>query len=120
VAKKQAFGVAGAKLWAAILAVYEFEEPQEEALLGELCRTVDVLAELDAAIDAQGVVVRPSFEKVRPNPLLLERRAQTNTYLRLVKAMGLPMGLADAGGKVRHGVREARLAAVVADGSGVA
>jgi len=104
-AKKQS---AGSRLRAAITELYECEEPQEEALLVELCRTADVIAELDRAIDVQGVAVRTSFENVRPNPLLVERRAQTNTYLRLVKALGLPIGLVGSGGKVRHGVRELR------------
>jgi hypothetical protein len=104
------FGAAGTKLFTSITAAYEVEGPHEEALLAELCRVADVLADLQAQVDKDGCVVRKDFEgPPRPHPALIEARNQRTMFIRLVRALKLPSEVVEAPRpKVRHGVRELR------------
>ena len=85
-------GSAGTKLWASVTTEFEFES-HERVLLVELCHIADTLATLQEAIDKGGVVVRQSFEDLRPNPLLVEQRLQRATFAHLVRALKLPAGV---------------------------
>ena len=83
----------GRALWASVTTEYDLEE-HERALLIEAVRTVDVLAELDAAVRSEGAIVEgPSG--TRAHPALVEARAQRITLARLLAALRLPSG--DAG-----------------------
>lgn len=88
-----ALGVAGTRLWASILGVYELEE-HEAALLLQACLTVDTLDELDALIRRDGLVVA-SPQGPRAHPALVEARQQRITLARVLAALRLPDGAAD-------------------------
>ena len=83
----------GRALWASVTAEYDLEQ-HECALLIEAVRTVDALAELDAAVRSEGAIVEgPSGS--RANPALVEARQQRITLARVLAALRLPSG--DAG-----------------------
>jgi len=83
-------GAAGKRLWVSIVGAYELEE-HELAQLIEVVRTVDVLAELDKAVQRDGVVV-PSPQGERAHPALVEARQQRLVLARLLAALRLPAG----------------------------
>ena len=80
----------GRALWASVTTEYDLEE-HERALLIEAVRTVDVLAELDAAVRSEGAIV-DSPQGSRANPALVEARAQRVVLARLLAALRLPCG----------------------------
>ena len=85
---------AGAALWDAVTDVLDLDE--HEALeLRELCRTADMLDELQAVVDRDGVLL-DSSQGMRAHPALVELRQHRIAFARLVSAMQLPSGLADA------------------------
>lgn len=55
----------GPMLWASIGEVYEIEEPHEKALLAELCRVADVVADLQKQADKDGPMIRQTLHGVR-------------------------------------------------------
>ncbi|WP_199522524.1 hypothetical protein [Geodermatophilus marinus] len=65
--------------------LYEFDGHELE-LLVELCRTLDVLAELDAVIQRGGVLT----EAGKASPAVVEARQQRLSLARLVGALRLP------------------------------
>ncbi len=67
-------GGAGRRLWASIVARYELEE-HERALLVEAERTLNLLADLDAAVRAGGAVV-DSPQGMKAYPAAVEARQQ--------------------------------------------
>lgn len=103
---------AGAALWDAVTDVLDIDE-HEALALRELCRTADVLDELQAVVVRDGVLL-DSSQGARAHPALTELRQQRITFARLVAAMRLPAGLADGRpsaiggaqqGQARSGVR---------------
>lgn len=83
-------GTAGRALWRSVVDVFDLEE-HERALLVEAVRTVDLLAELDQAIKAEGAVV-DSPQGRRANPAAVEARQQRIALARLLAALRLPSG----------------------------
>ncbi len=81
---------AGRRLWVSVLAGYELEE-HEMALLVEAVRTVDLLADLDAAVRKEGAIVE-SPQGRKANPAAVEARQQRIALARLLAALRLPAG----------------------------
>lgn len=81
---------AGKRLWASVVDVYDLDE-HELALLVEAVRTVDVLAELDAAVRRDGPLVE-SPQGQKAHPAAVEARQQRIALARLLAALRLPSG----------------------------
>lgn len=94
---------AGARLWSSVVDDYELEE-HEMSLLLQACRTVDVLDELAAAVERDGVLVEgPSGQRSRP--AAIEARLQRIALARVLAALRLPAG---ADGDRQAGARPPR------------
>lgn len=77
-------------MWRSIVDLYDLDE-HELSLLREAVRTVDVLAELDAAVRRDGPLLgSPQGERV--HPALIESRQQRIALARLLAALRLPAG----------------------------
>lgn len=87
-------GDAGAALWASVTDVLDLDEHEALALL-QVCRTADTLDELQAVVDREGVASESS-QGPKAHWALTELRQQRIAFARLVSAMRLPAGLADA------------------------
>lgn len=85
-----AMGAAGRRLWSSVVDVFDLDE-HERVLLVEAVRTVDLLAELDAAVRADGALV-DSPQGVKANPAAVEARQQRIALARLLAALRLPAG----------------------------
>ncbi len=83
-------GVAGRRLWVSVVADFDLDE-HELVLLVEATRTVDLLADLDAAVRADGALV-DSPQGVKANPAAVEARQQRIALARLLAALRLPAG----------------------------
>lgn len=82
--------VPGRRLWAAMLADYDFDE-HELVLLREATRTVDLLDALAAIVEREGLMVAgPSGDRV--HPALVEARQLKIALARLLAALRLPAG----------------------------
>lgn len=81
---------AGRRLWSSVTDAYDLDE-HERALLVEAVRTVDLLAELDASVRADGALV-DSPQGVKANPAAVEARQQRIALARLLAALRLPAG----------------------------
>lgn len=78
-------GRRGRATWAALTGVYEFDAHEEE-LLAEVCRVLDVLDALDAAVRRDGILT----DVGKVNPAAVEARQQRLTLARLMGALRLP------------------------------
>jgi hypothetical protein len=76
--------LAGRRLWDSVLADFLLDE-HERGLLLQACQTLDIVADLQAAIERLGVDCAPRE--------LAEIRQQRLVYARLVAALRLPGGL---------------------------
>lgn len=83
-------GVDARELWSSVLEQFELEE-HERALLVEACRTVDLLAKLEAAVHRDGPLL-DSSQGVRAHPAATEARQQRIALARLLAALRLPSG----------------------------
>ena len=80
----------GKRLWSSVVADYDLDEHEMASLL-EAVRTVDLLADLDAAVKADGaLVVSPQGMKAHPGAV--EARQQRIALARLLAALRLPAG----------------------------
>lgn len=66
-------GPAGKALWRTLVAAFELD-PHELAILGSACRQADVVAELEAAVAADGPMVAGSKGQKRLHPAVAEAR----------------------------------------------
>lgn len=82
-------GARGRKFWKAVTAEYELNVDESE-LLVEICRTLDEIEVMRAALATDGPVVEGSAGQLRPNPMLSQLRASRTTLSRLVAQLGLP------------------------------
>jgi len=98
---------AGRRLWDSVDGPYELDE-HEAALLLEACRTVDLLADLDAAVRRDGALIN-SPQGVRAHPAAVEARQQRVALARLLAALRLPAG---GEGDAQAGARPQRRAGV--------
>ena len=87
---------AGASSWRDVLAIYELS-PSELALLGRCCRTVDVLARIDAEIIDADLTVEGSTGQPRAHPLLAIKSDQERVLDSLLRSLALPMPGEDEG-----------------------
>lgn len=79
----------GRSLWRSVVKIYDLRG-DELPLLAEMCRTVDDLALLRAALIESGPTVLGSKGQPRPNPLLAEVRGSRLVLARLAAQLGLP------------------------------
>jgi hypothetical protein len=61
-------------------------------VLAEIGHTADNLAQLHAAVAERGVVDESSAQGLRASPLLVEERQQKALLVKLITALGLPLG----------------------------
>lgn len=83
-------GTAGRRLWDSVMRDYELDE-HERALLVEAVRTVDLLAELDASVRADGALIS-SPQGLKAHPAAVEARQQRIALARLLAVLRLPSG----------------------------
>ena len=82
-------GVRGRRFWRETASKYELSGPETE-LLTEVCRTLDDLDVLAAAVTAAGATVVGSQGQPVVNPALTEARGQRQALHRLLAALALP------------------------------
>lgn len=87
----------GRALWRAVLADYDLDE-HETTLLREACRTADSLDDLQALLDAEGLMGETS-QGPRVHPALVELRQQRITFARLLSALRIPASSEAATGR---------------------
>lgn len=80
---------AGKRLWRTTLEAFELTE-HELSLLREACRNVDLLDDLQAVIDREGVLDE-SPQGRRAHPAVVELRQQRLVFARLVAQLGIPV-----------------------------
>jgi hypothetical protein len=81
-------GLRGSEFWTAAQSQLEFDE-RETDLLTEVCRTLDTIDLLSAAIDTDGVMLTGSQGQRVLNGAVAERRQQQAAYARLVTQLNL-------------------------------
>jgi hypothetical protein len=79
---------AGAAFWRAILEKFELVD-HEMVILKEACRTIDLLGELQAAVDRDGPLQRWG-EGSRSHPAVPELRQHRLVLGRLLATLGIP------------------------------
>lgn len=94
----------GRSVWREITAVYVLD-PAETALLVELCRTVDELDRLTAAMAEESPVVEGSTGQPKAHPLLGEIRLHRKLAESLSAALALPVAGESVGRKRSTGAR---------------
>lgn len=111
----------GRALWRDVTAKYELRA-DEVPLLAEMCRAVDRLAGIRAALVGQPLLVAGSTGQQRAHPLLGEERATVLVLAKLQAQLGLPdevgqVGATPASRKAQRAANERwRREAVVLDG----
>jgi len=83
-------GKRGRAMWADITETYRLD-PAEVALLVELCRSIDEIDALSAALAEGPLMVTGSTGQPRPNPLLDQLREHRKVADRLAAALALPI-----------------------------
>ena len=81
---------AGKRLWRAVLADYDLSAAELETLR-QACRTVDVLARIDAVLAVEDMVAEGSMGQARPHPLLLAASDHRRLLGELLRDLALPM-----------------------------
>lgn len=89
-------GAAGREFWTAIVGDYGLS-PSEFQILSQICKTLDILSELDIAINENGVMIGGSKGQLVCNPAITEARGQRVTLHRLIAALAIPD---DAGNRI--------------------
>lgn len=79
----------GRRCWKDITTGYKLR-PDELILLENACRTVDRIAELDAALEGQPLMIEGSKGQDREHPLLSEVRMQRTTLRQMLAQLKLP------------------------------
>lgn len=82
------FGPRGQAFWRSVTADFEADDG-ETALLIEACRTLDVLDQLAAAVERDGLIVKGSTGQPVTHPAVAEARQQRVVLARLLKALRL-------------------------------
>ncbi|MFE4701077.1 hypothetical protein ACFRIC_28860 [Streptomyces sp. NPDC056738] len=89
-------GEAGLSLWQQVLEGFD-PAPDELALLGEACRTVDELEAIAAALAAGPAVVQGSTGQPKASPLFAEARAHRVVLAKLLEQLAFPSEGEEAG-----------------------
>ncbi|MZE56157.1 hypothetical protein GTY86_33785 [Streptomyces sp. SID5770] len=92
----EGLGDAGRALWDEINATYELA-PDELALLGQTCRTLDELESIGAALAAGPAVVEGSMGQPKASALFAEARAHRLVLAKLLDQLALPADGEDVG-----------------------
>ncbi|GAA1543574.1 hypothetical protein [Nocardioides humi] len=79
----------GRKLWRSVVPAYTLR-PDELVLLESACKTVDLIAELEAAMVDEPLVTSGSMGQLREHPLLSETRQQKALLGRQLAQLKLP------------------------------
>ena len=87
--RPKGLGIAGSRVWRRVTEDYELRV-DELILLEHACRTVDILARLEAAMQDQPLTVKGSMGQQREHPLLSEARQQRVLAARLLRQLDLP------------------------------
>lgn len=95
----------GRALWRSVMTDYALDT-HEESLLLQACRTSDSLDDLQALLEAEGLMGETS-QGPRIHPALVELRQQRVTFARLLTALRIPTGEQTDTGRtqVRGGTR---------------
>jgi len=93
----------GRALWRAVQSDFELDE-HESATLTQACRLTDLCDELQAVIDAEGLMSTTS-QGARVHPAAVELRQQSIALARLMTALRIPAGEDDGRTQRRPGVR---------------
>lgn len=80
---------AGRRLWKAVVEGFALR-PDEVVLLESACKTVDLIADLEAGMAGQPLVTTGSAGQLREHPLISEARAQRHLLKGLLCSMKLP------------------------------
>lgn len=83
-------GHSGQHLWDSVTRRYELSK-HEEVLLGSACRLADTIADLEAALTSEGLIVQGSQGQPRVHPAVSELRQNRLVLARLVADLGLPL-----------------------------
>ena len=87
--KAPQLGPAGRDFWDRTLAAYGLT-PAETVLLTQVCKRIDALADLDAAVAENGTMIPGSKGQLVVNPAVAEARGQCQILHRLLSALVLP------------------------------
>lgn len=98
------------RLWRSITTVYDLEE-HEYALLIEACRTVNLLDELERAVQRDGALIDDGKGGTKIHPAAVEQRQQRIAMARMLAALRLP-DEGDEARTQRRGIRGVYLGAV--------
>lgn len=79
----------GRKLWRSVVSAYDLR-PDELILLGNACKTVDIIAALEVAMADEPLVTKGSMGQAREHPLLSEARQQRAQLNRTLAQLKLP------------------------------
>ncbi len=79
----------GRRFWREVVSTYKLRS-DELVLLENACRCLDIIAELEAAMDGQPLLVKGSMGQERENPLLSETRLQRAQLNRTLAQLKLP------------------------------
>lgn len=85
----QGLGAAGRRLWRLVLRDYDLTVAELE-LLGQACRTADLIARLDALLAADDLVVAGSRGQPAVNPLAGQVAVQRRVLDALLRSLALP------------------------------
>ena len=88
-------GDAGRKLWRAITREHELDG-RETAILAQACRQADALADMDAALVRDGIVVPGAAGQPRLNAIVAESRQARLALAKLLDLLHLPDDDAEA------------------------
>lgn len=84
----QGLGERGARLWSSIMDDLEGDQHDADLVL-ETCRILDVIDDLAAAVERDGVTVEGSRGQIVINPAVQEMRQQQVTFSRLIAQLNL-------------------------------
>lgn len=79
----------GRRLWRQVTGAYLLR-PDELILLENACKCVDLIANLEAGMEGQPLIVRGSMGQEREHPLLAEARQQRALLNRTLAQLDLP------------------------------
>lgn len=82
-------GAAGRRLWRAVAGGYDLR-PDELILLESAARTLDTLAQIEAALVGAPLTVPGSAGQLREHPLMSEARHQRAAVAALLRQLALP------------------------------
>jgi hypothetical protein len=83
-------GVRGSRVWIELQRVGGPFEPNDAEMVLEACRTLDVIEQLAAAVDADGLFTTGSQGQRVMNPALAELRQQQAAFGKLLAGVSLP------------------------------